>query len=72
MLLLGFMALSMALQGADYLNSRVSVPKRIIFLIAALLLLLPLPRMLNLAGLIVLAAGWLPGFFVRGKQAAAP
>ena len=41
LLLLGFMSLSMALQGADYLNPRISIRKRMIFMAAALLLLLP-------------------------------
>ena len=41
MLLLGFMALSMMLQGADFLRSGLSWSKRALYLFAALLLLLP-------------------------------
>jgi TRAP transporter 4TM/12TM fusion protein len=70
-LLLGFMALSMVLQGADFINARITMPKRIIFAAAALLLLLPVPRMLNLVGMAVLAIGWFPGFFAQRKQLAA-
>ena len=71
-LLLGFMALSMVLQGADFINSRISTKKRIFFAAAALLLLFPVPRMLNLVGVTILAIGWFPGFLADRKQMAAP
>jgi len=71
-LLLGFMALSMVLQGADFINSRISLTRRIIFTTASLLLLLPVPRMLNLVGLVILVLGWFPGFLAHRKGLVAP
>ena len=42
--------------------------KRIIFTLAAALLLLPVPRMVNLLGVMVLAIGWFPGFLAHRKE----
>lgn len=67
-LLLGFMALAMVLQGADFVNSRINLYKRILFAIAALFLLLPVPPWLNLIGLIVLVVSWIPGFLAHRKE----
>jgi len=71
-LILGFMALAMVLQGADFINSRITKLSRILFTVATLLLLLPIPRWLNLVGIVVLVVGWLPGFLTyrRGLVAA--
>lgn len=69
-LLIGFASLAMALQGADFINSRISVPRRIVFTIATLCLLLPVPRWINLAGLGMLALGWFPGFLAHRKELA--
>ena len=66
-LLLGFMALAMVLQGADFINSRISLQARILFMVAALLLLLPLPRWINVIGLVALTAGWLPAYLVHRR-----
>ena len=67
-LLLGFMALSMVLQGSDFISPRIKLSKRIIFAAATMLLLLPVPRMLNLVGMAVLAIGWFPGLFAGLKH----
>ncbi len=71
MLLFGFMALAMVLQGADFINSRISMQVRLLFILSALLLLLPVPRWINLIGLIALAAGWLPAYLVHRRDLAA-
>ena len=70
-ILLGFMSLAMVLQGADFLHSRISLQARILFSLSALLLLLPVPRWINLLGLAALAAGWLPAYLVHRKEAMA-
>ena len=67
MLLFGFMALAMVLQGADFINSRISMQSRLLFIVSAVLLLLPVPRWINLIGLIALAAGWLPAYLVHRR-----
>lgn len=67
-LLLGFMALAMVLQGADFINSRISLQARILFLVSALLLLLPVPRWINVIGLVALTAGWLPAYLVHRRD----
>ena len=67
-LLLGFMSLAMVLQGADFLRSRISLQARFLFTVSALLLLLPVPRWINLIGLIALAAGWLPAYILHRKE----
>ena len=66
-LLLGFMALSMFLQGADFINSGLGWFRRVVFLTAAVLLLLPMPLLVNLAGIGILVSGWLPGYFSYRK-----
>ena len=68
LLLLGFMSLAMVLQGADFLRSRISLQARFLFIVSALLLLLPVPRWLNLLGLAALAAGWLPAYLIHRKE----
>ena len=67
MLLFGFMGLAMVLQGADFINSRISMQSRLLFIVSAVLLLLPVPRWINLIGLIALAAGWLPAYLVHRR-----
>ncbi len=67
-LLLGFMSLAMVLQGADFLRSRISLQARFLFTVSALLLLLPVPRWINLVGLIALTAGWLPAYITHRKE----
>ncbi len=69
-ILIGFTALSMVLQGADYINARISIQRRIFFAVAALLLLLPLPRMLDLIGVTILALAWFPSFLAHRKEVA--
>ena len=70
-LLIGFMALAMALQGADFINPKISIQRRIVFVVAALNMLLPLPKWVNILGLILMIGGWLPGFVVHRKTVAA-
>jgi len=67
MLLVGFMSLAMALQGADFINSKVSFQRRILFGITTLCLLLPVPKWVNLIGFGILAATWLPAFIGHQK-----
>ena len=67
LLLIGFMSLAMAIQGADFINPEIGMPQRAMFALAAMLMLLPLPKWANLIGLSLLAAGWLPGFIVYRK-----
>lgn len=67
-LLLGFMALAMVLQGADFINSRISLQARILFTVSALLLLLPVPKYINIVGLIALTAGWLPAYLAHRRE----
>ncbi len=66
-LLLGFMALAMAVQGADFINPSIHWQKRLIFAISALLLLFPGPKWLDLAGLVILGITWLPGLLIHRK-----
>ncbi len=66
-LLAGFLALAMALQGADFIKSKISLSRRILFAVVALLLLLPLPVWANLVALGLLAAGWVPAFLAYRK-----
>lgn len=66
-LMLGFMSLAMVLQGADFINSRIRMQTRVLFLISALLLLLPVPRWINVIGLMFLAAGWFPAYLVHRR-----
>ncbi|MDF1591047.1 MAG: TRAP transporter fused permease subunit [Desulfobacterales bacterium] len=68
MLLVGFMSLAMALQGADFIESKIKPWRRVVFGVVAICLLLPLPKWVNLVGLILLAAAWLPGFKVYRKR----
>jgi TRAP transporter 4TM/12TM fusion protein len=71
MLLLGFMAFSMVLQGADFLRAGLSWSKRGLYLVASLLLLLPVPLYLNLVGVGVLVLVWVPGLITYRKELSA-
>lgn len=66
-LMLGFMSLAMVLQGADFINSQIRMQTRVLFMISALLLLLPVPRWINVIGLMFLAAGWFPAYLVHRR-----
>jgi len=70
-LIVGFMAAAMALQGADFINPKISVQRRVVFGASALLLLLPVPLWLNLVGFIVLCIGWVPGIIAHRRTATA-
>ncbi len=70
-LIVGFMAVAMALQGADFINPKISVQRRVIFGASALLFLLPVPLWVNLTGFILLGIGWVPGIIAHRKTAAA-
>lgn len=69
-LICGFTALAMVLQGADFINSQISLHRRILFMGSALLLLQPISRWLNLVGLSVLVITWIPGFLAYRKKPA--
>jgi TRAP transporter 4TM/12TM fusion protein len=70
-LIVGFMAAAMTLQGADFFSPKISVQRRIIFGFSALLLLLPVPVWVNVAGFMILGIGWIPGIIAHRKTAAA-
>ncbi|MEW6670800.1 MAG: TRAP transporter fused permease subunit [Thermodesulfobacteriota bacterium] len=69
-LLVGFMAFAMALQGADFIEAKIALWRRVVFVIVASCLLLPVPKWGNLLGFVLLAAAWLPGFKVFRKRKA--
>jgi len=69
-LLVGLMAFAMAVQGADFIESGLSSGRRIAFGVAAFCLLLPVPKWVNLAGLVLLAGAWLPSLRAYRKRAA--
>jgi len=70
-LIVGFMAVAMALQGADFINPKISVQRRVIFGATALLFLLPVPLWANLIGFILMGIGWVPGIIAHRRTAAA-
>ena len=70
-LIVGFMAVAMALQGADFINPKISVQRRVIFGASALLFLLPAPLWVNLIGFILLGIGWVPGIIAHRRTATA-
>lgn len=67
-LLIGFLALAMALQGADFINPHIRVSRRVLYAVVALILLLPVPKWANLIALGLLAAGWVPAFLAYRKN----
>ena len=67
-LLIGFLSLAMALQGADFINPKISMSRRILFAAVALILLLPVPKWTHLVALGIMAAGWVPGFLAYRKS----
>jgi len=69
-LLIGFMSLAMAIQGADFLNPKISLHQRLLFGLAACLMLLPVPKWINLIGFALLAGAWLPGLIAYRKTRA--
>jgi len=66
-LLIGFMALAMAVQGADFINPSIHWQRRLAFAISALLLLFPGPKWLDIVGLLILGVAWLPGMVIHRK-----
>ena len=68
LLLVGFMALAMALQGADFIKPKISLQRRVIFVGTALCLILPVPKWVNILGLILLVVGWWPGIMEYRKN----
>ncbi|MBE0598251.1 MAG: TRAP transporter fused permease subunit, partial [Desulfuromonadales bacterium] len=60
-LLIGFLALAMALQGSDFLIPEISLPRRLIFAAVAMVLLMPTGKWANILSVAVLAAAWVPG-----------
>ncbi len=66
-LLIGFLALAMALQGADFINPKISLSRRILFAAVALILLLPVPKWTHLIALGIMAVGWVPAFLAYRK-----
>lgn len=66
-LLIGFMSLAMAIQGADFINAKIGFHQRMMLGLAAMAMLLPVPKWVNLIGIGLMVGGWLPGFFVYRK-----
>ena len=66
-LLIGFMSLAMAIQGADFINSKISIYQRIMLGLAAMFMLLPVRKWLNIIGIALMVGGLLPGFIVYRK-----
>jgi len=52
---------------ADFIEANIAPWRRIVFGIVSMCLLLPVPKWVNLAGLILLAPAWLPGFMRHRK-----
>ena len=63
--LLGYIALASALQGAEAIGGRIGRWRRSAFGAAAFCLLFPSAIWLDIAGLVLLAAGWAPSFIMR-------
>ena len=61
-LLIGFMSLAMAIQGADFINSKISIYQRIMLGLAAMFMLLPVRKWVNIIGIALMVGGLLPGF----------
>jgi TRAP transporter 4TM/12TM fusion protein len=70
-LLIGFLALAMALQGSDFLVPKISLPHRLIFAAVAFVLLLPTGKVANILSLAVLLAVWVSGLLAYRKSAQA-
>jgi TRAP-type uncharacterized transport system fused permease subunit len=70
-LLIGFLALAMALQGSDFLVPKITLPRRIIYTAIAMVLLFPSGKVSNIIALAVLAATWIPGLLAYRKNAQA-
>jgi len=60
--LLGFCAVAVTLQGADFIRPVIGWPRRIAFGLAGILLLLPVPLWVDGLGVAILVGAWLPGF----------
>ena len=66
---IGFLALAMAVQGADFIQPRISLPKRLFLGVAAVFLLFPTHVGLDAGILAALIASYLPGILgYRGEQ----
>ncbi|RKX77475.1 MAG: hypothetical protein DRP87_09045 [Spirochaetes bacterium] len=50
----------MALQGSDFINPRISILRRVLFGVAALMILFPSIYWLNIAGFALLIFTWTP------------
>ncbi len=70
--LIGFLALAMALQGADFFRPGVGWARRGLLFLAATVILLPSSVWVDGLGLTCLAAGWLPVILGRRKPVREP
>ena len=66
-LLIGFMAAAMTLQGSDFISPEIAPSRRVLYGIATFLLLMPVPVWLNLIGVGMVAASWFPALLARRK-----
>jgi len=66
-LLIGFMAVAMTLQGSDFIRPKIDKYRRVLYGIAAMILLLPAPVWLNFIGVGMIAAGWFPAFITHRR-----
>ena len=66
-LLIGFMSLSMTIQGADFINSKINIYQRIMLGLAAMFMLFPVPKWVNIIGITLMAVDGCTGFIVYRK-----
>jgi TRAP transporter 4TM/12TM fusion protein len=69
--LVGYLALAMALQGAEFLMGRIGMTQRILFLGASCLLLIPSAWWIDIAGAGLMIAAWAPSVARRRAANAA-
>jgi len=63
--LLGYLALAIAIQATEPVRGPIALPRRALFLAAAICLLFPTTIWIDLAGAALLVAAWAPTFVAR-------
>ena len=61
------MAVAMTLQGSDFIQPKIDKYRRVLFGVAAIILLMPVSIWLNLIGVGMVAAGWFPAFITHRR-----
>jgi len=67
---LGYTALAMGIEGAEFVRGKTARWRQVLFLLAAVGLLFPLFPGVELAGLALMAAAWAPSFMAARRQSA--